>query len=609
MNSATFQWECVLRPAVIRFIVIAMMLPVASCRLGARGKTKEAVSGRTLPGDASSGPSAIEADPESQVESNLLWSPDQRVAQARFHYLLGEMLLLRGDAQNGSTMLSSAYALDAMPLLGSRAIIAKAEAGMTEDAMKEAERLVLLYPKNNEAKVLYAQLLLRDGKFSKAAVQLESVIKSQPSDELPYAMLVEISARAGNRKKAKEVARKLTKVRPQSPTGWSMMARLSLLSGARKEMLTSAKRAYSIEASPDNAVLYALALELNGHSKEALRVYEVAYKSADSSEKLTRKLVELYRQVGNLEEALRVLSDIPRAAGNQPSVGLEIQRVAILWELKRDQEALVIMEQLSKDDQPSELVSTLLGYAYERVKRPDDALLAYASVTKDFSLFKAVGIRRVLILQAQGKLVEAESLLQSFIDQPDPGWEFFVLAAEVAASAGRLDDAIAKSKAGRERYPDQVRFVFLTGAYQEKAGKFQDAMESMRDLIKQEPANSAALNFLGFMMVEHGKDLQEARKLIERALEIRPEDGAYLDSLGWCYFKLGESKKAEELLLRAVKISPDEGVIMEHLGELALQRGQLDAAIGWFEKALQQKLEPRDRDRIQARLEEKRRRP
>ncbi len=185
MNSATFQWECVLRPAVIRFIVIAMMLPVASCRLGARGKTKEAVSGRTLPGDASSGPSATEADPESQVESNLLWSPDQRVAQARFHYLLGEMLLLRGDAQNGSTMLSSAYALDAMPLLGSRAIIAKAEAGMTEDAMKEAERLVLLYPKNNEAKVLYAQLLLRDGKFSKAAVQLESVIKSQPSDELP----------------------------------------------------------------------------------------------------------------------------------------------------------------------------------------------------------------------------------------------------------------------------------------------------------------------------------------------------------------------------------------------------------------------------------------
>ena len=575
--------------------------------MGSHSKTQEAVSGKQSLGDEESATHLRQSDSEAHGEANVQWSPDQRIAQARYHYLLGEMLLQRGNVQDASTMLTSAYALDATPFLGSRVIIAKAESGFFEEALIEAERLVLLYPRNMEAKVLYAQLLVRKGSFSAASTQLEAVIKGQPKEELPYVMLIELSARAGNRKKARDFAQRLTRVRPQSPLGWSMMARLSLLGGAKKEMLSSAKRAYLLQPSSDNAILYALALELNGKPKEALGIYEVAYKSADSSEKLTGKLVDLYRQVGDLEEALRVLSDVSRSSEVTPSAGIEIQRVAILWELKRDGEALAILEHLSKGGQRPELVATLLGYAYERVKRPDDAIKAYSRVTKDFALFKEVGVRRCLILKDQGKHEEAAALIKKYLDQPDPGWEFFVLAAEMAAADGRDGDAIAMAKAGGVRYPDQTRFLFLAGAYQEKAGKFSEAMDTIRELIKVEPDNSAALNFLGFLMVEQGKDLTEAKKLIERALEIRPEDGAYLDSLGWCYFKMGDDTKAEEFLLRATKRTPDEGIIMEHLGELSLKRGHFDLAIGWFEKALQQKIEPRDLQRIRARLEETRR--
>ncbi len=592
----------------VRLIFIPMLaFFAASCRLGTQKKAQEAVSPKRETVNSEPAVPGLKSEPETQIDPNIQWSPDQRQAQSGYHYLLGEMLLQRGNVQDASTMLSSAYALDASPFLGTRAIIAKAEADSLEEASKEAERLVLLYPRDMDAKVIYAQLLVRKGQFSEAIVQLESVIKSQPKEELPYVMLIELSARAGNRKKARECALKLTKVRPQSPIGWSMMARLNLLDGDKKGMLASANRAYKLQPSPDNAILFALALELNGKAKEALGVYEVAYKSADSSEKLTGKLVDLYRQVGDLEEALRVLSDLQRSSGVAPSVGMEIQKVAILWELKRDGEALVILERLSKGDQRPELVATLLGYAYERAKRMDDAIKAYSKVSKEFPLYKEVGVRRCLILKEQGKLNEADALIKDYLNQPDPGWEFFVLAAEVASTAGRSEDAIEYARAGSVRYPEQTRFLFLVAAYQEKAEKFRDAMSTIRTLLKLEPDNSTALNFLGFLMVEQGEDLSEAKKLIERALEIRPEDGAYLDSLGWCYFKAGDVAKAEELLLRAIKRSPDEGVIMEHLGELALKRGEATAAVSWFEKAIEQKLEPRDRKRIEVRLEEARR--
>ena len=141
----------------------------------------------------------------------------------------------------------------------------------------------------------------------------------------------------------------------------------------------------------------------------------------------------------------------------------------------------------------------------------------------------------------------------------------------------------------------------------EKNGDAALAMKTMRDLIKIQPDNSSALNFLGYLIVENGGDLDEARMLIERALETRPGDGAYLDSLGWCLFKMGHIDKAEELLLRAIQKSPDEGVIMEHLAEVAVKRGQIESAVGWLEKAKSQELDPRDRSRIEARLEELRR--
>ncbi|MFM8877642.1 MAG: tetratricopeptide repeat protein, partial [Verrucomicrobiota bacterium] len=86
-------------------------------------------------------------------------------------------------------------------------------------------------------------------------------------------------------------------------------------------------------------------------------------------------------------------------------------------------------------------------------------------------------------------------------------------------------------------------------------------------------------------------------------------DGAYLDSLGWCLFKMGDLSKAEDYLLRAITQSPDEGVIMEHLAEVAIKRNNPDAAISWLEKATAQTLEPRDRIRIEARLKELRRKP
>jgi tetratricopeptide (TPR) repeat protein len=271
--------------------------------------------------------------------------------------------------------------------------------------------------------------------------------------------------------------------------------------------------------------------------------------------------------------------------------------------LKRDQVAIEILESLSALDDRPELVATLLGYGYERTGRLEDALKAYEKVPTEFRLAREVALRRSLILKKMGKSEDARKIVAAEIQRSDAGWQFFVLAAEFAQESGEMVEALEFLQSGIKKYPDNGRLLFLEGAYLEKMERYQDSITAMRKLVKMEPENSSALNFLGYLLVEHGGNLKEARSFIERALKVRPDDGAYLDSLGWCLFKMGEVDKAEGILTQALEKSPKEGVIMEHLAEVAIKKKQNEKALQLLERALQQELDPRDKKRIQRRFD------
>jgi len=90
------------------------------------------------------------------------------------------------------------------------------------------------------------------------------------------------------------------------------------------------------------------------------------------------------------------------------------------------------------------------------------------------------------------------------------------------------------------------------------------------------------MNFAGYLLAQKRKDLPEAERLVLRALELRPDTGAFLDSLGWVYFQRGEYQRAVETLERASLLEPDEPVILEHLGDAYREVSRpSDAASAW----------------------------
>jgi len=97
-----------------------------------------------------------------------------------------------------------------------------------------------------------------------------------------------------------------------------------------------------------------------------------------------------------------------------------------------------------------------------------------------------------------------------------------------------------------------------------------------------------ALNYLGYMLADRGTRLDEALGYIRRAVAIDPQNGAYLDSLGWAYYKMGNYELAEENLRRAVDRMGDDPTINEHLGELYLKTGRLKLAANHWERSLEE---------------------
>ena len=492
--------------------------------------------------------------------------------------------------------------MDPNAFLGSKYIASEALADEPAQALLDAKRMVLLYPHSAPIRLLYGQLLARKGDLQQAAIEIEKAIEQNPEDEIAYLSLIEIYDRSGAYEVAIRKNKQLLKMNPGSIPGLVYITKLHLINGPKKSALKYAKKAFELQSNnPELILLYALALEANKKSAEAVNLYELLYRLNPSNDELMNRMVGIYRQLGDLSEALSVLEELT-VSGGQLKPGLAMQKAFILWELGRITDAEEVLEPFARDLPDSKRIIYMLAMTKEKLRKFVEALDLYRNVFGEEKLELAAKVRTAFILKELGKLAEAENTLQEIVSRPNSDWEIFALLAGIQSDMDHYDSAIETLESGYKKFPQKHRFLFLIGVNQEKSGARAECLKTMRRVIKVDPENSAAFNFLGYLYAESGENLNEAEELLKQALKLKPKDGYYLDSLGWVYFQKGDLVKAEKMLKEAIQIVPGEGVILEHLGELYLKKGDKERAIEYFEKSLKSNLDVRDKKRIERRF-------
>jgi tetratricopeptide (TPR) repeat protein len=129
-------------------------------------------------------------------------------------------------------------------------------------------------------------------------------------------------------------------------------------------------------------------------------------------------------------------------------------------------------------------------------------------------------------------------------------------------------------------------FYFEFGSALEQAGQPLRSEAALRRAIALNPDHHQALNYLGYMWAERGRNLRQAKTLIDRALILEPENPAYLDSLAWALFKMGDPRGAEPLMVKALQQVPGEPVLLEHYGDILAALGRKPEAIENYQQAL-----------------------
>jgi tetratricopeptide (TPR) repeat protein len=390
----------------------------------------------------------------------------------------------------------------------------------------------------------------------------------------------------------------MIKLFPKSVTGWSLLTRIYVSKEQFRRALEPSRKVYEMNETHESSLMYAYVLELNGRTQEAVKIYDTIFSKTLSLDEILAQTLTLYRTFGDLKIILDRLEKMS-AQLKKVSFGIEVQKAFLLWEMGKDQEAGLILEKLQTIYPTVPQVEYLTGLGYERMKQVDKALEWYGRLPEDSQFYLPSSYRRIQILQQVKRYDEAISIAKELAKSQWTSSDIYVMAANVFAEEKKYSEAIQFLEQGFNHFPRSSKLLFIKGVYEEKKGDELACIQTMRQAIKMDPSNSSALNYLGYLYAERSEKLALAEKLIVRALVLKPNDGFYLDSLGWVYYKNNDLEKATEMIEKALQLEPEEGVICEHLGDVWLAKGDHDKALSYFEQALKLHTEDEDKSRIE----------
>jgi Tfp pilus assembly protein PilF len=159
----------------------------------------------------------------------------------------------------------------------------------------------------------------------------------------------------------------------------------------------------------------------------------------------------------------------------------------------------------------------------------------------------------------------------------------------------------AEDKITDKQNSEQLK-IQLAAIY-EKQKDFDRAESVFKEILKANPKNAVALNYIGYMLADRGVRLEEAVRYVNEALAIDPQNGAYLDSLGWAFFKLNDLEKAERYLLAADELVKNDATIEEHLGDLYFKTGNFTKAEEFWKRSVNIGTEQEDVQKVRRKLE------
>jgi tetratricopeptide (TPR) repeat protein len=523
--------------------------------------------------------------------------PGYYVSPAAYqHYIQAQLLSNDGRAEEAAEELRHALASDgASAYLRTRLAEELLALGRVDEAREEVEAALHLDPEFPEAYVDLGRVRLRVGDQGGAESALRRAIDLDRGCEDAYLALAGIYRDRGQDSRADEIWAQLASAVPTSVTAHHALGRAAASRDDEKTAEVEWKRALDLDPGLQEArVSLAQLYQGQGRFDEAAQLYADAYERSGDT-KIAEMLVKLDMSVGREADARELIDRLDDEGGGHE------RRLLIGWlrlSARQSTRALAIADEVLQKSE-SAAARLLAGAALDDEGRVDEALAQLRKIPVMASEFAVAQERVGRLLRDNGRYREAVEILGRAIGQiangnGAAGDGLHELLAEVHERAGDPAAGIRVLESALQKRPQSASLSLALGGAYQRTGQWQRAIDLVqKGVLQHDPESAQALNFVGYLMADHGVRMDEAKKILERALALRPSSGEIADSLGWLFVKMNKLDQAERLLLRADRLAPEEPEILEHLGELYVKKADRGKALDAYKRALRHKPEER----------------
>jgi tetratricopeptide (TPR) repeat protein len=293
------------------------------------------------------------------------------------------------------------------------------------------------------------------------------------------------------------------------------------------------------------------------------------------------RLGTIYREQGNNQAANETFREIV-ALGDKEDIERGYQQIIDTWrEAKEWQKATDVAKE-----------------AVQKLPMSRDLKMVLAAQQADMG-------------DADKALKDVRAMLKGDANSDDR--QVYITLSQMYSRLRRFSDAeqaLDKAEQLSSKPEDKEYIWFLRGSTFEREKRYPEAEEQFKKVIASDPDHASALNYLGYMLADQNMKLEEALGYIKRAVDLDPSNGAYLDSLGWAYFRLGKYEMAEDNLLKASQKINTDPTVHDHLGDLYQKTGRLKLAATNWERALTEwnrtiaaEVDPAEQAQVQKKLD------
>jgi Flp pilus assembly protein TadD len=507
----------------------------------------------------------MKSDPARQMEALEHWTTVPPSIEIGFYraltnndlsadqafYQLSQLYLRQGKNQPAAISARRAYEADPESTSYARNLVTVLRlAGDIESEL--ATYAQLAKTANSPAlQIGYGSTLVRAGRYQEAVERLSAYAKTDPTNVSAVGLLAIAQRRANQRADAAETLKAgVARVEPN--------ARLNL--------------------TLDLAETY----DEMGRTDEAISQYEQAFYSFVSRGSLTARNTDLFVNL------LTKLTHAYRRTGNKHKLQNVSTRARQLLGENSPQLDLMAIESLREDGKQRDALemTRIAGHRY-----PED---------RSFTLTEA------LILSEMGNFKESVELLRGLVKGTPEGAaedaNVLMILSSIQMQSGEIQAAETSIRQALTINPHSSDLLIQLSSVQDRAAQYEASEKTMREVLRREPDNATALNNLGYFLIERSQRLDEARSLIEKAVNIEPTNGSFLDSLGWVHYKLGHLEQAREHLEKATSYSHRNSNVYEHLGDVLRDLGRVPDARRQWEKALEYSVEVGEIARLKDKL-------